>query len=109
MADHTRWVLGRASTGRFQRYRNRITPRNENAFSKKVVPHPTAATIKPPMAGPTALATLKPAEFRATAEACCFAGTNSGVIACHAGSFITAPRPSRNVNSSSTHGPTQLV
>ena len=61
------------------------------------------------MAGPTARATLNPAEFKATAEACCFVGTNSGVIACHAGSFITAPRPSRKVNNSSTHGPTQLV
>ena len=30
-------------------------------------------------------------------------------MACHAGSFITDPRPSRNVNSNSTHGPTQLV
>jgi len=86
-----------------------MTPRNENAFSRKVDPHPTAATRTPPSAGPTALATLKPAEFSATAEACCLAGTNSGVIACHAGSFITAPRPSRKVNNSSTHGPTQLV
>ena len=73
------------------------------------MPQPTAATMTPPSAGPTALATLKPAEFRATAEACCLAGTNSGVIACHAGSFITAPKPSRNVNSSSIHGPTRLV
>ncbi len=77
--------------------------------AEMLMPQPTAATTMPPNAGPTARATLNPAEFRATAEACCSAGTNSGVIACHAGSFITAPSPSRNVNSSSTHGPTQLV
>src|SRR5882672_12696451 len=86
-----------------------MTPKNDAALSKKVVPEPTAATTTPPSAGPTARATLNPAEFNATADACCSRGTNSGVIACHAGSFITDPSPNRNVNSSSTHGPTQLV
>ena len=83
-----------------------MTPKNDTAFNRNVTPQPTAATITPPSAGPTARATLNPAEFSATADACCFRGTSSGVIACHAGSFITAPNPSRNVNSSSTQGTT---
>src|SRR5882724_7775325 len=86
-----------------------ITPKNDAAFNRKVVPDPTAATTTPPSAGPTARATLNPAEFNATADACCSRGTNSGVIACQAGSFITDPNPSRKVNINSTHGPTQLV
>src|SRR5712671_3038708 len=98
-----------ASAGRFHLYKNRITPKNDAAFSRNVVPEPTAATTTPPSAGPTARATLNPAEFKATADACCSRRTNSGVIACHAGSFITDPSPSKNVNSRSTHGPTQLV
>src|SRR5271165_747635 len=81
-----------------------MTPKNEAAFSKKDHPDPAAATTIPPSAGPTARATLNPAEFKATAEAWRSGEITSGVIACHAGSFIAAPKPSKNVNTSSTHG-----
>src|SRR5271165_7472916 len=81
-----------------------ITPKNDAAFSRNDHPDPAAATTIPPSAGPTARATLNPAEFSATAEACRCAETTSGVIACHAGSFITAPRPRKKVNTSSVHG-----
>jgi len=52
---------------------------------------------------------LKPTEFNATAGACNPGETTSGVMACHAGSFITAPRPSRKVKSSSIQGVMWLV
>ena len=83
-----------------------MTPKNDAAFSRKDHPDPAAATTIPPSAGPTARATLNPAEFSATADACRAGETTSGVIACHAGSFITAPSPSRNVKISSTQGST---
>src|SRR5262249_50821029 len=78
------------------------------AFNRKDQPDPAAATTKPPSAGPTARATLNPAELRATADAWRGAETTSGVMACHAGSFITAPIPSSRVNTSSVHGATAL-
>ena len=74
-----------------------------------VVPDPTAAITRPPMAGPTARAMLNPAELSATAAANFAGGTRSGVSACHAGSFITAPTPSRNVNTSRVCGVTVRV
>ena len=56
-----------------------------------------------------ARATLKPAEFSATAPAWFSRETTSGVIACHAGSFMTDPNPSKKVNSSSVLGEMQRV
>src|ERR1700739_477429 len=89
---------------RFHVYRNRITPKKEAAFSRKDDPDPAEATTMPPRAGPAARATLNPAEFRATADAWRWGETTSGVIACQAGSFITAPTPITNVNRRSTQG-----
>src|SRR6185437_9475791 len=89
----------------FQLYRKYMTPENDAALSRNDHPAPAAATINPPSAGPAARATLKPAEFSATAEECWAGETTSGVMACHAGSFITAPIPSRKVKPSSIHGP----
>src|SRR5437868_936393 len=86
-----------------------MTPKKEAAFKRKATPEPTPATTKPPIAGPSARATLNPAEFTATAAACWSADTISGVIACHAGSFITDPNPSKNVKNRSTQGPTKPV
>src|SRR5580692_2550156 len=83
-----------------------MTQKNEAAFSKKATPEPAIAITIPPNAGPTARATLKPTEFKATAGACCRGETTSGVMACHAGSFMTAPRPSKNGNSNRIHGVT---
>src|SRR5436305_3721276 len=83
-----------------------MTPKNDAAFSRNDDPEPANATTIPPSAGPTARATLNPAEFSATADPCCAGETTSGVMACHAGSFITAPIPSRNVNASNDQGPT---
>src|SRR5579859_7812531 len=87
-----------SSGTRFHFHKNKITPKNDAAFSRNDHPAPAAATTIPPSAGPTARATLNPAEFKATAEACCAGETTSGVIACQAGSFMTAPSPSRKVN-----------
>src|SRR5215469_11968859 len=96
---------GSATCGaRFHVYKKRITPKNDAAFNRNDQPDPAAATTIPPSAGPTARATLNPAEFNATADAWRCGEITSGVIACHAGSFITAPTPIRNVNRSSIQG-----
>ena len=68
------------------------------------MPDPAAAMISPPNAGPMARATLKPAEFQATPAAKLRCETTSGVIACQAGSFSTAPKPIRKVSASSSAG-----
>ncbi len=79
----------------------------EAAFRKKAVAVPQAAMTMPLKAGPTARATLNPAEFRATAEAKFCSETTSCVIACHGGSLATAPIPMKKVRTSSQTGVTQ--
>jgi len=49
-------------------HKKKITPKNDAAFNRNDHPDPAAATTIPPSAGPTARATLNPAEFSATAE-----------------------------------------
>src|SRR6185437_12566 len=91
-----------------------MTPKNENALIRKAQPEPVtpqqmAAINKPPNAGPTARAMLNPAELSATADASWLGGTRSGVSACQAGSFMTAPTPSKKVNTSRICGVTVPV
>ncbi|MNT03726.1 hypothetical protein D3C72_1382740 [compost metagenome] len=69
-----------------------------------MAPGPTWATIKPPSAGPTALAKLNPALLSATAAWSSSGGTSSGMIACQAGALSAAPRPSAKVTPSSSQG-----
>jgi len=107
MASRSRCVGSGSCGARFHLYKKMMTPKNDAAFSRNDHPDPAAATTIPPSAGPTARATLNPAEFSATADACRAGETTSGVIACHAGSFITAPSPIRNVNTSNTQGSTE--
>src|SRR5690348_8506092 len=84
-----------------------MTPKNETALIRKTQPElEVAAIITPPRAGPTARAILKAAALRATAGGKHLSLTISGVIACHAGSFITAPNPSRNVKNNTMAGET---
>src|SRR5207302_10554216 len=88
--------IRRAGTGAgfgrfFQRYKKKMTPKKLAAFSRNAKPEPAAAITNPPSTGPIARATLKPAEFSATAEVNSLSDTTWGVSACHAGSFITAP------------------
>ena len=71
------------------------------------MPDPAATITMPPSAGPMARATLKPAELRAMPAAKFSRETTSGVMACHAGSFNTAPKPIRKVNSNSSAGVTK--
>ena len=91
-------------TGRCHRYRTIITPRKETAFSRKVAPAPTPATMAPPRAGPMARDRLNPALFREMAWVSSRRGTSSGTIACQAGAFMAAPRPSKKVKLNSTQG-----
>src|SRR5215469_14758214 len=89
---------------RFHLHKNRITLKKEAAFNRKDQPDPAVATTIPPSAGPAARATLNPAEFKATAEAWRGGEITSGVMACQAGSFMTAPTPMRKVKPSRIHG-----
>ena len=58
---------------------------NDTALSRNAASGPAAATIKPPMAGPTERAMLKPMELSATAVGNISRGTMSPTEACHAG------------------------
>ena len=60
--------------------------------------------MMPPRAGPTARDRLNPALFREMAWVSSRRGTSSGTIACQAGAFMAAPRPSRKVKLNSTQG-----
>ena len=60
--------------------------------------------MTPPNAGPTARATLNPAPFSATASCNSAGGTNSGTIACQAGPFMAAPKPSAKVKPNNIMG-----
>src|SRR5262249_42509821 len=92
---------------RFHFKSTKITPKNESAFMRKTQPElEVAAIINPARAGPTARAMLKAAALRATAGGKQRSLTISGVIACQAGSFITAPSPMRNVKNNTMAGET---
>jgi hypothetical protein len=73
-------------------------------LTAKAAATPTAATIAPPIAGPTLRAMLNPMLFSATAPGNSERGTMSPTDACHAGALNALPHPIRNVNSSRSHG-----
>jgi hypothetical protein len=68
------------------------------------MPGPKAATMSPPSAGPATRAILKETEPSVIAEERSFFGTSSGIIACHAGVFIAAPMPRKNVKTRRING-----
>ena len=68
------------------------------------MPEPAAAITSPPSAGPMARATLNPAEFRAMPAVKFWWETISGVMACQAGSFSTAPNPISSASNKSKVG-----
>jgi hypothetical protein len=80
------------------------TPDNEAALKRNVTPGPNAATINPPRAGPATLAILNDTEPSVIAETSSLRETSSGIIDCHAGAFIDAPRLRKNVKVSSIKG-----
>src|SRR6185436_18156001 len=105
MAPTIRSVGERLSTGACcQRYKTIMMPTNESEFKKKTAHEPVAATTKPPSAGPTARAMLKATLLRETAAGSSERGTNSGMIACHAGALSADPRPRQKININKTHG-----
>src|SRR5438270_7829675 len=104
--------IRRAGTGAgfgrfFQRYKKKMTPKKLAALSRNAYPDPAAAITNPPNTGPIARATLNPAESSATADLNSPSDTTCGVIACHAGSFMMAPKPSRKVKNSRVQGVTR--
>jgi len=66
----------------------------------KVAPAPIRATIRPPIAGPTARARLKLIPLSAIAAVSSSRATISGMIACHAGAPSAAPMPSAKLSTS---------
>jgi len=73
----------------------------------KAVAAPTAATMRPPIAGPRLRARLKPTALAITAGAICDRGTWSPIEACQAGANRAAPQPTRNVSASRSEGVTR--
>ncbi len=96
MAEATDETSGSAGSDQWSRATAMMTARNERLLMRKAHPAPAAATSRPPMAGPTARATLKATELSATALATSSRGTRSGTIACHAGRLKATPTPSRS-------------
>src|SRR5436190_10538030 len=94
----------RRRIGRFHLATSRITPKNETTLSANAAPTPTAATMAPASAGPTALAKLNSIPFRAEAAARSSFLTSSGRIARHVGVSIASPADSANVRPSSSQG-----
>src|SRR5579862_1641030 len=86
----------------------------ERALRRKTMPAPRSAemkapTSKPPRAGPTARAMLKPALLMATASGSCSRGTSSGTMAAQAGLFMAEPMFMRKVRPSRVQGRTPVV
>ncbi len=67
---------------------------------------PTAATMNPPIAGPTLRARLNPTALAITAGAIWARGTWSPIAACQAGANSAEPQPIRNVRPSNSEGVT---
>ncbi len=70
----------------------------------KAAAAPNAATIAPPIAGPTLRVRLKLMLFSATAAGRSDRGTISPTEACHDGLLSAVPLPIRNVKASSSQG-----
>ena len=96
---------------RCQLTRIQMTPAKDTEFSRKTQPAPVlarlnAATMSPPMAGPTARARLLHPALRETASGMRSCGTSSGMMACQAGLFMAEPMLSRKVKASRAQGET---
>src|ERR1041385_5537597 len=74
------------------------------ALAAKAAAAPAAATMTPPMAGPTLRVMLKHSELSATAAGTLARGTMSPTEACHDGLFSAVPLSIRKVKASSVHG-----
>ena len=95
----------RAEAGRRQATRAASSTRKARALSAKAAAGPAAARTKPPSAGPSARARLKPMPFSAIAPTRSSRGTNSGVVAAQAGKFSAVPAPIAKVSASRPQGP----
>src|SRR5260221_12960504 len=82
------------------------------ALAAKAAPAPAAATMAPPIAGPTLRVRLKLKLFNVTAAGRRARGTRSPTVACQDGLLRAVPHPIRKVNVSRSHGvikPAQLA
>jgi hypothetical protein len=73
-------------------------------LAAKAAAAPDAATIAPPIAGPTLRVRLKLIEFSATAAGTSVRGTMSPTAACQDGLCSAVPQPIRKVKESSSQG-----
>jgi hypothetical protein len=95
----------RAEAGRRQASSAQSSARKARALSAKAAAGPDAARTKPPSAGPSARARLKPMPFSAMAPTRSPRGTSSGVVAAQAGKFTAVPAPMAKVSASRPQGP----
>jgi len=105
------WPIGSAPSsrrvaGRGQRYRTASTPRKDAEFSANAAAGPDAATSSPPIAGPTARATLALAPLSRAARGSSSRGTSSGWTAWKQGEASACPTARTAVRASSRFGVT---
>src|SRR3954462_8523599 len=105
------WPIGsaprrRGGAGRGQRYRTPSTPRKDAAFSANAAAGPAAATSSPPIAGPTARATLALAPLSSAASGSSSRGTSSVWTAWKQGAPSACPTARTAVRASSRFGVT---
>src|SRR5690242_19737518 len=81
--------------GRRQLSSAQSSTRKQRAFRENVAAGLAKAMAKPPSAGPSARATLKPTPFNATAWIRSSRDTNSGIAAAQAGKMTAVPAPIR--------------
>jgi hypothetical protein len=75
-------------------------------LAAKAAAAPAAATMAPPIAGPTLRVRLNPMLFSATAAGRSSRGTMSPTEACQDGLLRAVPQPRRKVKMSRSHGVT---
>ena len=95
---------GRRVDGRGQRYRTPSTPTKVAEFSANAAAGPAAATTNPPIAGPTARATLAFAPLSRAASVSSSRGTSSGWTAWKHGAASACPTARTAVRASSRLG-----
>ena len=95
----------RVGVGRRQRSNAQSSTRKQRAFRENVAAGPAEAMAKPPNAGPSARAKLKPTPFSATACTRSLRETSSGIAAAQAGKITAVPAPIRKVSTRRPQAP----
>ena len=94
-------------TGRRQASSAHSRARKQRAFNENVAAGPAAAIAKPPSAGPSARAMLKPTPLSAIAWTTSSSGTSSGVAAAQPGNMTAVPAPTMKVSANKSQAPSR--